>query len=1037
MIHDFRILLCLLIIINSISDIRSQDPCNQIQEVIDSLFWQHQYPNSELLENCSLTDEERTSISVATAAIDLNVHRYDHVRDQLTALTKDTLLMSAGLKARFHCLEGELLLDETKFDQAILKLNQADELFVASNQKNTPWHYKNKIALIRYAALIHRMELGDSIISEIKPSFENNDTLPASLSCSYWLAKGIYQGQIGEKSRSIRSYLNVLNLSEGKPELYPLKGEALYQIGITYVSKFEQDSARTFLLESQEVLRNANDTLNETFSSVLDQLGVAHYYKGEYQKTLPLMLRAFEIIEQVFGPDHEAYGSLTSNLSVVYDKLGQYERSLEYVEKSLLNTELVYGKQHSLYYTTLNNYGLALTRLKRYPEAKSAFLQVLSMMEEDGSAESSRYGLYLDNLGRVYLRTNMLDSAEYCYTRAVENALKHNGKNHYYYIIRKNNLAGLYSRQGKLSEALEIYKELIEPTRTVFGVNHPQYGIRLSNLGSAYEELGDYENASAFYKESTENLIDQFYNYYPTLSEVDKIEYINSQRDWIDRLFSFTQHGDYYDSGGFLQDLNLAIKGLALGSHVTIRQTPGNKEVLQRWNIIRTQIGDLHTKAKNAELLDSLKNLITESEKLEIELLSNYPHDFHLKKLTYNDIQSNLKKGELAIDFFHFQFMNGLDYVDTILYGALLNKAEWLHPKVVIIGSEEELIDALQDFHGNNQTAKLTDLIWEPLKDHLEPVIFLSPSGLLNKVPFQILKSKRGSFAFTKHQLHFFQNMRDFINWKSSSKIELESLILFGNPNFNLDPTFTEQDSSEVTELKKALAATTRNIFMNSARGLNGFSPLPGTAREIRQISEIAIRNDLDVSTFVEDKASEQSFKNLNKTSGSVVHIATHGFFLNQYQVEESLQNNSRNLLLNQPDPMLRSGLALAGVNHLWLRDNETYDGEDGILTAYEISNLDLFDTQLVVLSACETGLGDLRNAEGVYGLQRAFRQAGVKQLIISLWKVPDQETAELMKTFYTKLVKSGDAHQALSETQKKMSKKYSPFFWAGFMLIE
>ena len=141
--------------------------------------------------------------------------------------------------------------------------------------------------------------------------------------------------------------------------------------------------------------------------------------------------------------------------------------------------------------------------------------------------------------------------------------------------------------------------------------------------------------------------------------------------------------------------------------------------------------------------------------------------------------------------------------------------------------------------------------------------------------------------------------------------------------------------------------------------------------------------------------------------------------------------------MLNQKDPMLRSGLALAGINRLWLATNETIEGEDGILTAYEISNMDLFRTQLVVLSACETGLGELKNAEGVYGLQRAFRQAGVRQLIISLWKVPDQQTAELMTLFYAKLVDSGDVYRALTETQKEMAKKYLPYFWAGFVLVE
>ncbi|PIY03984.1 MAG: hypothetical protein COZ21_07795 [Bacteroidetes bacterium CG_4_10_14_3_um_filter_31_20] len=131
----------------------------------------------------------------------------------------------------------------------------------------------------------------------------------------------------------------------------------------------------------------------------------------------------------------------------------------------------------------------------------------------------------------------------------------------------------------------------------------------------------------------------------------------------------------------------------------------------------------------------------------------------------------------------------------------------------------------------------------------------------------------------------------------------------------------------------------------------------------------------------------------------------------------------------------MRSGLALARANDVWSKTKA--DGEDGVLTAYEVSNMNLQNTQLVVMSACETGLGDIKGSEGVYGLQRAFKMAGVKYIIMSLWQVPDKETEEFMVTFYTKLLKIKDIRKSFNETQKEMRQKYDPYYWAAFVLIE
>jgi CHAT domain-containing protein len=165
-----------------------------------------------------------------------------------------------------------------------------------------------------------------------------------------------------------------------------------------------------------------------------------------------------------------------------------------------------------------------------------------------------------------------------------------------------------------------------------------------------------------------------------------------------------------------------------------------------------------------------------------------------------------------------------------------------------------------------------------------------------------------------------------------------------------------------------------------------------------------------------------------------VLHIATHGFF---FPGGSKVPNANDNRFSKASNPLLRSGLALANANVTWSEGLVSSDKEDGVLTAYEIADMDLSNTKLVVLSACETGLGDIKSGEGVYGLQRAFKLAGVNYVVMSLWQVPDLETKEFMQTFYSNCFAGMPIRKAFRETQLAMNKKYQPYQWAAFVLVE
>ena len=210
---------------------------------------------------------------------------------------------------------------------------------------------------------------------------------------------------------------------------------------------------------------------------------------------------------------------------------------------------------------------------------------------------------------------------------------------------------------------------------------------------------------------------------------------------------------------------------------------------------------------------------------------------------------------------------------------------------------------------------------------------------------------------------------------------------------------------------------------------------LQGTADEIKNIETILASKTTKTTTLNNDEASETQFKSLNGKSPDVIHIATHGFF---FKNDKAKDNNDIEFK-NADNPLLRSGLLLAHANYAWQNGNNPYERNDGILTALEISNLDLSKTDLVVLSACETGLGDIEGSEGVYGLQRALKMAGVKNIMMSLWEVPDKETAEFMELFYSNWLSGKNIREAFRNTQLEMSDKYkdNPEKWAAFVLVE
>jgi CHAT domain-containing protein len=322
---------------------------------------------------------------------------------------------------------------------------------------------------------------------------------------------------------------------------------------------------------------------------------------------------------------------------------------------------------------------------------------------------------------------------------------------------------------------------------------------------------------------------------------------------------------------------------------------------------------------------------------------------------------------------------------------------------------------------------------WKPIGDKLKTLnkkgfskIYFSPDGVYHQISLNTLQNpETGKYLLEEENIQLIGTSRDLIEYGtnetdlSKNFAEYQTYML-GFPAYNL-----ENKKSDTTKAKDRSFSAVERIM--GARG--AISMLPGTKTEIENLNRMFAAKSIKTKTFLSENASEENVKQMKNPT--ILHIATHGFFVPEVKESEvkTIQDaEKRNLLKN---PFMRSGLLLAGC------ENQIPEGEDGVLTAEEAMNLNLDKTELVVLSACETGLGDIQAGEGVFGLQRAFQQAGAKTVLMSLWKVSDEATQMLMTEFYSALLGGKSKREAFKIAQMKLRQKFeSPYYWGAFVMV-
>ncbi|MEI9909499.1 MAG: tetratricopeptide repeat protein [Bacteroidota bacterium] len=829
-------------------------------------------------------------------------------------------------------------------------------------------------------------------------------------------------------------------------ENHPDYATSLNNLGILYQEMSQYEKAENLFIQSNEIRKKALGENHPDYANSLNNIGKFYHDIGQYTKAEQLFYQAITILEKI-QPENAGYAVSLSNLARLYGSIGQYEKSegLYLQAKEILVK--VAGDKHPDYAKALDNLAALYLYMGQYEKAGPLQIQAIEIWRKALGDLHPSYAASLSNLAFSYLSMGQYEKAELMYLQVRETMKKMLGESHPDYANSLNNLAFLYLNMGQYEKSIPLYIQSTEIIKKVLGETNPAYSDGLVNLALSYQNAGEPEKAEKLILQNSHIELNNLYKNFTILSEKEKGNYLSNKVFLLTANNSFLYNYKKASPSILQNNFNqqLVFKSLVLSDTrdvlLSVQQSTDTtvQRLLKNWQTNKTLLAKQYA-IPIANRRPDLKQIEVKAENLEKELTrtsSAFRKQQNTVHISLHDVRKNMKPDEVAIEFVSFHLYNK-KWTDSTVYAAyLLNKTDSL-PVFIPLCEEKQLTRILSPKFVSNESIKalyrseiageeeqkielgdsLYALIWKPLLPYLKDIkkIDYSPAGLLYKVAFHALPTGDSQLLLDKYELRQYTSLRR-ITEDTVQTINEKNIVLFGDCAFTMDSTSTAPVAGRVAAWKN----------------------LPGTAREIKGIQALFDKNKIKTASYLQQAASEENLKSLSGNSPAILHLATHGFFLPdpEKKKKEGPLKTDVNVFASADDPLLRSGIVLAGANSTWNGQSSIPGREDGIVTAYEISQLDLGKTNLVVLSACETALGDIKGNEGVFGLQRAFKLAGVKNMLLSLWRVPDAETAELMTVFYNYYIGGKTVREAFNAAQKDMRAKYKPYYWAAFVLIE
>jgi CHAT domain-containing protein/Tfp pilus assembly protein PilF len=964
-----------------------------------------------------------------------------------SAIAKVLNLMGEICRRQAHYSEGkrylQLALDLQEKDSQSIHSGVGEALHSLASLYIAERHFKEAEPLVERAILLVRQRNDSDPRLHVK--------LLAALGKIYW---GV--GRYAESEFTFRRALSILNASERTDSLD--LAMILYGLGTT-VGNTDHFSDAEPLLCSALTIRER--VLGDTHPDVAAcQMTLGKYYMDQQRFGIAesLLTRSLEIFTKLFSADHPAAGNILGSLGDVYfsqNRLDDAEKAFSRVLKAAEENSRSNSADYSV---VLGRLAAVYEAQGRYAEAEPLYERGLNLFERTWGVSHPYCSVYVRNLACLYIAEGKDPLAEQLLERALDIEFMAYGATHPEYAYTQTALAQVYSHQGRCTDAEILYRSAQTILENAYQQNHPRVADALNGAAGLASYQGHYAKA-----ERSESLAwrirhQAFCDGITTLTERNALEYSHFlNRETSDYLsILVNKPKDVLDNSDVIARIVFSSKGVVTDGIMTRYrklEAHGDSTGAEIANSLRNARFALSTLYATGLVKDNvevfqkkLDAAVKNKERLEVELArqsTSFRREQELRDVDASMLTRYLPAGCALVEFMKYQHRMSLTETEA-RYLAVLLKANG-NPLIIQLGNATDIDAAVARYRRHfDDRGKISvaayigisedvyHLVWRRLAAYLEGAntVYVAPDGSLNLISFAGLLDDNGKYLIEKYPIHYLSSGRDLIRLQDTIS-SCSGLLAIGDPDFDLSL------SSMLPSGASSASVMSSRSFRSKGKELEQFKcrRLPATRKEVEAVAkQWRFHKAESIVTRFGADATEDHFKR-EAPGKRVLYLATHGFYFSHECLAGKVAESETFFVEN---PYLQCGLLLAGANQ-HRKGIGKVDCEDGILTAEDVAGMNLNGTDLVVLSACETGLGEVKSGEGVYGLRRAFQMAGAKTVISSLWSIDDETTAELMGQLFSVM------DETIPQTMQRIAlnhlgalraqgKSDHPFYWAAFV---
>ena len=899
--------------------------------------------------------------------------------------------------------------------------------------------------------------------------------------------RGVFQAQklqtsgralnaAGKYDEAIQTTSRALDVAEKTlPADDPLIAVLLSSLAMVDRTKGDLADAESMFQRAADIDRKNFGEESPVTARAIGNLGLVHLSKAEYRDAQPFFQKAVEISEQTLGPDDPQVALYLMDVGIVQSRMGDQQTAVETLERALKISEKWIGPESDLTLRLTYDLGDTYLDMYRLDMAKPLMEKALAIIVKTLGPDHPYNAYPLQNLGIIARKEQNYDQALEYLTRAETIREKSLGLHNMLTATLIVNIGNVYHDKGDYAKATEYLLQALDILEATTGPNDPATLMTLANLARTYSAQNDPARAYKYQARMDEIVERSVSLNLATGSEREKLAYIDTIARYNERSIwmgvAEAPDNELATEGAaaaILQHKGRVVDALA-ESMATLRVhlRPEDQALLDELASTTSELASLSLagpkKTPLAEYQSQLEALQKKREKLEADISRRSEGYFEPESaVTLSAVRNAIPSDAALIEYATYRPYHPKQADDDAMYGEARYVAFVIAREGKIrfadLGAVKEIDGDIAAWRASladptrQDTGALARTVDQKVMAPVRAVtananhLLVSPEGELNLVPFEALVDENHKFLVEQYSITYLTTGRDLLRMQNPRASHGAPMVV-ANPLFGEPATTLVAESRKPENRSKNAAWQRRNVTTGSTLAEMYFAPLPGTEQEARSIQSL-FPNAVVVTGR---EASKAALKRAD--APQILHIATHGFFLADPGPPAGEKSGAATVTaatgatagtaatrsstkpdgtkLTNDNPLLKSGLALSGAN-------ATKDGNaNGVLTGLEAAGLNLWGTKLVTLSACETGVGTVKDGEGVYGLRRAFFLAGTETLVMSLWDVSDRVTREMMSSYYSGLKRGLGRGDALREAQLAMMKRKDrqhPFYWASFI---